>query len=98
MDIGGQDRLRVRYIGWGRCGDMGGGMTGYRKAYVCGFRDALMYSQWRLREAGSPADNCIHTSLSRYSPVAYVAHQSVEEAPCCGEAWRHFDSMDEQRP
>jgi len=55
-------------------------MTGYRKAYVRRFRDALMYSQWRLREAESPANSCILTSLSKYSPVAYVARQSVEEA------------------
>ena len=57
----------------------GGGMTGYRKAFVCGFRDALIYSQWRLREAESPANSCIYTSLSNYSPVAYAALQSVEE-------------------
>jgi len=56
----------------------GVGMTSHSKGYVCGFRDALMYSQWGLREAECPAENCNFTFvLDMYSSVAYVGSQSV---------------------
>ena len=56
----------------------GVGMTSHSKGYVCGLRDELMYSQWRLREAECPAENCIFTFIDKkYSPVVHVGYQAI---------------------